>query len=562
LFVAGLNHSNDAAAALVQDGRVVRACAEERFSRRKHDSSFPALALEFALAGADGGLDGCEAVAFFWNPILHMDAAHRRFTSTPRSHLEFLYSLPTHLLAGGDHSAVPYAELSVPRPGGKPLRLFFVSHHLCHAAHAFFEAPFDNAAIVTIDGYGERTSTLIARGRGTEIETLSSVPFPHSIGSVYAALTEYLGFRANSGEGKVMGLASYGRPRYREVFEKMLRPTSDGFEVELSYFSYMMDTRARYTERLVAALGPARDPAEPIVERHEDIAASLQAVVEDLMVHLARVARERTGCKNLCMAGGVVLNCVANTRVANEAGFERCFFQPACHDAGTSAGAALYVSHCLLGQTRNPPAVKTDYLGPSFSADELRAELDESGLAYAELTDPAEHAAERLTRNRFLGRFDGQAEFGPRALGNRSIVAPPGPEAVKDALNARVKFREPFRPFAPSIPEGSCARFFDQDTPSPFMLRVYQTLPEHTEALGAITHVDGSARVQTVSAEQNPGYLALIEAYGKKSGVDCVLNTSFNIRGEPIVQTPKDAIKCFASTGLHDLYLGPFHVGK
>ncbi len=562
MIVAGLNHSNDAAAALVKDGRVVLACAEERFSRQKHDASFPSRALDFALSGAGGNPEGCDAIAFFWNPVLHMDAAHRRFTTTPRSHLEFLYSLPTHLLAGQDHSALPYAELSVPRPGGRPLRIFFVTHHLCHAAHAFFETPFDEAAILTIDGYGERDATLIARGRGTEIEPVSSVPFPHSIGSVYAALTQYLGFRANSGEGKVMGLASYGKTRYREVFEQMLRPSPDGFEVDLSFFSYMMDARTRYTDRLVAALGPPRAPDEPLEERHRDVAASLQVVVEDLMVHLARVAREKTGSENLCMAGGVVLNCVANARVAAEAGFERCFFQPACHDAGTSAGAALYVSHCLLGEPRNPPDVKTDYLGPTFSPDQIRADLEESGLPYTELEDPAEHGAEQLARGRFLGRFDGRAEFGPRALGNRSIVTAPGPEAVKDALNAHVKFREPFRPFAPSVPEQSCGRFFDRDVPSPFMLRVYDTRPEHVENLGAITHVDGSARVQTVSEEQNPGYLALIEAYGNKTGVDCVLNTSFNIRGEPIVQTPKDAIKCFATTGLHDLYVGPFHVEK
>jgi carbamoyltransferase len=562
MLVLGINHSNDAAAALVRDGQVVAACAEERFSRIKHDASFPHQATRFVLEGVDGGLEGCDAVAFFWNPVQHMDAPHRRLVATPRSPLEHLFSLPNQLLAGCDPSSMPYAELVLPRPGGRPLQIFFVAHHLCHAAHAFFETTHAEAAILTVDGYGERVSTLIAEGRGTELRPLLEVRFPHSIGSVYAAFTQYLGFKPNSGEGKVMGLAAYGQPRYQDLMSRLLHPTTDGFGVDLDYFRYMMDGRSRFSQRLVDELGPPRDAGAPLEPRHMDIAASLQAATEATLLHLARLARKRTGHPFLCLAGGVALNCLANERIARESGFEGCFFQPACHDAGSSAGAALYVSHAILGAPRRAPAVKTDYLGPEFSPGELRSAIERCGLPCHELGRPAEHAAERLARGRFVARFDGRAEFGARALGNRSILARPGPQSVKDTLNARVKFREPFRPFAPTVTERRCGEYFDLSEPSPFMLRVYQTLPEHSERLGAVTHVDGGARVQTVTEEQNAAYFALLEAYGQRTGVECILNTSFNIRGEPIVQTPQDALKCFFTTGLDDLYLGPFHLEK
>ncbi len=562
MTILGLNHSNDSAAALVRHGRVVRACAEERFTRKKHDTSFPHRAMAFALSEVEGGLEGCEAVAFFWNPIQHMDAAHARLTAVPRAHIEYLYSLPNHLLAGADQRSVPWAELSIPRPGGRPLRLFYVTHHLAHAAHAFFESPYEEAAILTVDGYGERVSTLVAKGQGSSITPVRTVDFPHSVGSVYAAFTQFLGFKANNGEGKVMGLASYGTPTYRAEVERMIRATPEAYEVDLRYFAYDRDSRRRFAPPFEALLGPPRAPGAPIEPRHQDIAASLQAVVEDLLLHLARRARAETGMKHLCMAGGVALNCVANGRIAAEAGFESCFFQPACHDAGTSAGAALYASHVILGHPRRIPAVQTDYLGPGFGPDALKQALDRGGLRYHQVLDPAAHAAERIARGRIVGRFAGRAEFGPRALGNRSILAAPGPGSVKDVVNARVKFREPFRPFAPSVLEERCGEYFACATPSPFMLRVYATRDAYKEALAAVTHVDGGARVQTVTPAQNRGYAELIHAVGEHTGIACVLNTSFNIRGEPIVQTPEDALKCFFTTDMDDLYLGPFHIEK
>lgn len=560
--ILGLNHSNDAAAALSVGGHIVAASAEERFSRVKHDRHFPHQAKDFALATLPGGLNDCDAVAFFWNPLLHMDAANRRLTDVPRNHLEYLYSLPNQLFGGQDHSDAPYITLEIPKAEGGKHQLFFVTHHLCHAAHAFFESPFEEAAILTVDGYGERIATQICIGRGNTIEPVLSIPSPHSLGSVYAAFTQYLGFRANNGEGKVMGLASYGTPRYRELLNKMVRPTAEGFEVDQRWFDYNRDSRQRFSNQLVDALGPERVPESEITEHHQDVAASLQALTEDLLLHLAALAREKTGLSNLCMSGGVALNCVANGRIAAESDFEQCFFQPACHDSGTSAGAALYAHHVIFGHARKPLDVKTDYLGPLWTADSLRTELEQAGLGFHEPTNVAEHAAARLNQGRILGRFHGQAEFGPRALGNRSILSAPGPGSVKDTLNARVKFREGFRPFAPSVDRDACGRYFDCDTESPFMLRVYQTRDEHRERLGAVTHVDGGARVQTVDEARNPEYLELIRAYGRASGTDCVLNTSFNIRGEPIVHSPKDALKCFFTTDMDDLYLGPFHVEK
>ena len=504
MIVLGINHSNDAATAVARDGRVIAASAEERFSRIKHDGGFPHQAMGFSLGEVGCGLEECDAVAFFWNPVQQMDAPHGRLVSKPRHHLEYLFSLPNQLLAGRDLLDVPFVELKVPLAPGHPLRLFYVDHHLCHAAHAFYESPFDQAAILTVDGYGERVSTLIGKGSGRNIEHLLKIPFPHSVGSVYAALTQYLGFRANAHEGKVMGLSSYGTPRQLDLFRKLLGPTPDGFQVDLSYFDYYRDGRHRFGQRLVDELGPPRAPEAAIEPRHEDIAASLQAATEEVLIHLARLARQKSGCSDLCMAGGVALNCVANGRIVTEAGFDRCFFQPACHDAGTSAGAALYVTHTLLGREREPLGVKTDYLGPQFDADALREVLDRAGARFREPANIADEAAERLARGRIIGRFEGRAEFGPRALGNRSILAAPGPAPVKDVLNKRVKGREPFRPFAPSVLESHCGDYFDSAIPSPFMLRVYKTKPEHIERMGAITHVDGTARVQTVNQATKP----------------------------------------------------------
>ncbi len=561
MLILGITYAIDSAAAIVRDGRVLAASAEERFSRIKHDRAFPTSAIQFCLKSAKAGLEEVDAVAFFWNPGIHAEAFQRRQSGEPRHHLEYLYNVANQLLPMLGRERVETVEERFRLSGGKSLRIVFVTHHWAHAACAFFPSPFDEAAVLTVDGYGERTSALISDASGVSVRPVAEVEYPHSVGSVYAALTEYLGFKANSGEGKVMGLAAYGQPRYRDEFSKIIRPTEQGFEVDQRYFEYTLPRSTRYSRHLIERLGAPRDPSEPISERHQDIAASLQLATEEILVHLARLARKHTGRKNLCATGGVMLNCVANTRIVREAGFERCFFQPAASDAGAALGAALWVEHCLEGRPRHR-ADPSDYLGLEASSEEIEGLLGLARVPFRRLSDPATEAARRLSQGRILGWFQGRTEYGPRALGNRSILADPRKAEMKDVLNARVKFREPFRPFAPGVLEERCAELFDSPEPSPFMLRVYRTLPEKLQTIPSVTHVDGWARVQTVTRRQNQPYYDLIKAFGEATGVPVILNTSFNIRGEPIVNTPAEALRCFASTGMDDLVMGDFLLSK
>jgi len=559
--ILGINHSNDAAAALVVDGRVVAASQEERFSRLKHDPSFPDKAIDFCLKTQGIELGDLDAVGFFWNPGIHAESPLRRLTQSVRHHVEYLYGVPARLIPRlGER--VSRIEETIHLASGRKLPIHYLTHHLCHAAAAFFTSPFEEGAILTADGYGERQSTTIYLGRGADLELLAEVDFPHSIGSFYAALTDYLGFRANSGEGKVMGLASYGREsEYVAEVRKLVTLTERGFELDLSYFEFFHDRPHRYSEKLVALLGPARKPESAVDRRHEDIAFALQAVTEEVMLHLARMARKVTGAKNLCVAGGVALNCVANGRLQRETDFERFFFYPAAGDTGTSVGAALAVEH-LLHRGPRSMEVASEYLGTGFTAAQVRAVLDRGRLRYHTLKDPEATAARMIADGLILAWFQGRAEFGPRALGNRSILADPRRKDMKDLLNATVKFREPFRPYAPSVLEESCGKYFGSDVPSPYMLRAYPTRPEMIDVLPAITHVDGTARVQTVNAKQNPRYYRLIKEFGRITGIDCVLNTSFNIRGEPIINTVDEAIKCLMTTGLDALFVEDFLVVK
>jgi carbamoyltransferase len=560
--VLGINFSNDAAAALVVDGYVVAACQEERFTRIKHDAQFPARATRYCLEHSGLALRDVDAIGFFWNPGIHAEAASSKLVSVPRDHLEYLYSAPAHLLRQLNDPSVARVEQTFYLHEGKPLRVHYLNHHDCHMAGAFYRSNFPSAAVLTVDGYGERTSTHIAHARGgARFETLRTIEYPHSIGSLYACFTEYLGFRANSGEGKVMGLASYGKPTYYDAIRSMVELTPAGFELDLSYFEYYLQRRHRYAPKLVAALGPAREPESELTQRHMDIAASMQLVTEDLLLHVGRMARELTGEARLCVAGGVALNCVANTRLRYELGFDDAFFMPAASDAGTSVGAALYVAHVLGG---DPPVQHpdTDYLGPSFSEQAIERTLAVSGCHYERPPFIADAVADLLAAGKIVGWFQGRAELGPRALGSRSILADPRPRDMQDVLNARVKFREYFRPFAPAVPEERCAEFFEHGEPSPYMLLVYKTRPEHFDELRSITHVDGGARVQTVSAEQNALFYDLLKAFGRRTGVPVLLNTSFNIRGEPIVHTVGDALKCFFTTDMDALAVGPFLLRK
>jgi carbamoyltransferase len=559
--VLGINFSNDAAAALVVDGHVVAASQEERFTRIKHDAQFPSRATRFCLGEARLSLRDVDAVGFFWNPGIHAEAANTRQLAVPRDHLEYLYAAPAHLLRHLDEPTVKRVEQALWLEDGHVLRLHYLTHHDCHMAAAYYRSNFPSAAILTVDGYGERTSTHIARASHAGFETLRTIEYPHSIGSLYACFTEYLGFRANSGEGKVMGLASYGKPTYYDRLRGMIELTEDGFELDLSYFSFYLPRRHRYAPKLVAALGPARAPESELTERHMNIAASLQALVEDMLLHVGRMTRQLTGEKRLCMAGGVALNCVANTRLRYELGFEEGYFMPAASDSGTSVGAALYVSH-VLGSDAPVRHPDNDYLGPSFSEAEIEKVLRISACRYNRPKSISEATAELLSQGKIVGWFQGRAELGPRALGCRSILADPRPHDMKDVLNARVKFREYFRPFAPSVLEERCAELFEHGDPSPYMLLVYRTREEHLDKLRSVTHVDGGARVQTVRSDQNPLFYELIAAFGRRTGVPVLLNTSFNIRGEPIVHSVSDALKCYSTSDMDALAIGPFLLVK
>jgi carbamoyltransferase len=552
--VLGLNFSNDSAACLVDDGRVVMAVQEERFARVKHYAGFPEASVAACLKAGRTKMEDLDAVAFFWNPGIHAATPNWRLSSTPRHHLEYFHDVPNHLLPRlGPPPEV--SEQVFRYPGRKPLRIVYVTHHLAHAAAALLTSPHDEAAILTLDGYGERDSSVIWKAKGTTFQRLWTQEYPHSLGAYYAAVSQFLGFKPNSGEGKAMGLASYGQPLYADDFRKMLKLTPDGFELDLSYFQFFVERSVRYSPKMVELLGEPRVPESPITKRHEDLAASMQAVFEEAVLHLAALAKKKTGADVLCMSGGVTLNCSANGKLVRTGLFDRYFFQPACSDAGAGLGAALYVTHVLEGVPRGKPTMLLDYLGPQHTMDEVLDTLQKGSIPYHAPSDAWEKAGQLLAKGYVGSVFQGQAEFGPRALGNRSTLSDPRPAEAKDRLNASVKFREGFRPFAPSVHAHRADEYFEGCTFSPFMLRVHQTRPDKVAEARSVTHVDGGARVQTVEREDNPRYWDLIESFRKETGTPLVLNTSFNIRGEPIVNSPADAVKCYLTTGMDFLVL-------
>lgn len=556
--VLGINFSNDAAAAMVVDGQVVMAVQEERYARVKHFAGFPQTAMNACLRAGATSLDDVDAIAFFWNPAINAQAPNWRQSSVPRHHMEYFYDLPNHILPRLSSPCV-VTEQVLHLQSGRRLPLYYVTHHLTHAAGALLASPHEEAAILTIDGYGERDCAVIWRGSShptPRFERLWTQEFPHSLGAFYAAFTQFLGFKANSGEGKLMGLASYGQPTYEAEMDRLLKLTPDGFELDLSYFLFFIERSTRYSPKLVALLGEPRAPESALTQRHFDLAASCQLALEKAVLHLCKLARDKTGLSTLCMSGGVVLNCSANGRVVRSGLFKDYFFPANPSDAGASLGAALYVSHCIGGVPRGAPRLVHDYLGPEHSEAEIRETLDRGGLRSHAPSDPAAAAARLLARGYIGSVFQGRAEFGPRALGNRSTLSDPRPAEMKDRLNARVKFREGFRPFAPSVLAHESENYFEDCRFSPFMLRVHPTRPERLHEARAVTHVDGGARVQTVAPTDNPRYYGLIDAFRRETGTPLVLNTSFNIRGEPIVNSPSDAVKCFLTTGMDFLLLG------
>jgi carbamoyltransferase len=555
LNILGFNcFMHDAAATLLQDGRIVCAVAEERFARKKHVGDFPLQAIRCALEA--GGIHARELdhVTFFYKPWLGVG----------RRVLHALKNLPhaADLLErrGGGWLKFRNAEQTfrteLGLAGEEGPKFHFLEHHLAHAASTFFGSRFDEAAILSVDGAGEWATTLFAQGSGRKIRKLGEVYYPHSLGNVYSAFTQYLGFRPNSGEGKVMGLAPYGDPsRFIDEFRRIIRLIPEGaFEIDLAYFQHHLGKERRYGDRVIESFGPAREPESPMQKVYEDVAAALQLRLEEAILHLARGLQRRTGLKRLCMAGGVALNSVANGRILHETDFEEIFIQPAASDDGTSLGGAYFLWTCVLGGDR-PAPMRHASLGPEFSDAVCRAAIAAAGL-HGESTDVVPRAAQLLANGKIVGWFHGRAEFGPRALGNRSILTDPRPAAMKDVLNARVKRREGFRPFAPAVLVERRDEYFDGGYESPFMLLVENVRAAKRGELGAVTHVDGTARVQDVERDCNPRFYDLIAEFGRLTGTPVLLNTSFNVRGEPIVNTPAEAIRGYLDMDMDALVLG------
>ncbi len=554
---------HNAAAALIRDGEIVAMAEEERFTRRKHEKRFPAGAIRYCLSEGDITPEELDHVAFYY----------KRFLGIPTRLCLVLTGIPRSLRLASEQGGEFFEILSARRRitkfleelgGSAHFRFHFINHHIAHVCSTFYPSPFEKAAVLSVDGNGEIASTLTCLVEGNSVNRLVQVNFPHSIGHFYSAMTEYLGFRNNSGEGKVMGLAPYGEPVYADKLRNVLEPLpGGGFRLDMSYMNFHLSRTEWYTEKLVRYLGVQPRKREGAISAdHENLAASVQLVTEEAALHVADHLQRETGEKRLCLAGGVALNSVMNTRIATELPFEKVSVQPAAHDAGTALGAALAVHHLELDLPRARSGSFDPFLGPSFGNDSIEKLLTESGSRFKLRNDPAAAAAELIAEGRIVGWFQGRMETGPRALGNRSILAHPGIENMKDILNGRVKHRESFRPFAPAVLEDQARECFDAPFDSPYMLFVFPVTESWRRKVPAITHVDGTGRVQTVSRKANPLFHRLLTEFYQRTGLPMVLNTSFNIRGEPIVCTPGDALSCFLGTGIDDLFLGPYHVSK
>ncbi|MEN8151783.1 MAG: carbamoyltransferase [Planctomycetota bacterium] len=575
---------HDSAACLVRDGELLHAAQEERFTRKKHDPDFPKHAIEWCLEAAGIAASDLAAVAFYDKPFVKFERLLQTYIGVaPRGLVSFLKAMPVWL-----KQKLWMPDIIREALGGYEGPVLFGEHHESHAASAFYPSPFSSAAILTMDGVGEWTTTSISRGEGNRIEILADIRFPHSTGLLYSAFTYYTGFRVNSGEYKLMGLAPYGEPRYVDLIrEKLVDLREDGsLRLDMRYFGYLdgLTMTNRRFHRLFG--GPPRAPESEVTQREMDIARSIQVVTEEIMLRQAARAHELTGERNLCLAGGVALNCVGNGRILREGPFDEVWIQPAAGDAGGAPGAALTAWHRYFEQPRengrNGDAQAGSYLGPEYGEEEIRAVLDARGAVYRRLDEEEllRETAGRLASGEVVGWFQGRMEFGPRALGNRSILGDPRSPEMQQKLNLKIKYRESFRPFAPSALEEKAGEWFDLDRPSPYMLLVAPVKEERRRAVSeagasgldrlrvvrseipAVTHVDDSARIQTVNGETNPLYHRLISEFDRITGCPLVVNTSFNVRGEPIVCTPEDAWLCFTRTEMDRLVIGPFVLDK
>jgi carbamoyltransferase len=575
---------HDSAAALVSDGDVVAAAHEERFSRKKFDESFPHQAIRYCLETAGARLREIDNVVFYDKPFLKFERLLETYLAfAPRGFASFVKAMPLWLSEKLFQKSMLLAELRKIDPDFDAARLMFTEHHHAHAASAFFPSPFEEALVLTVDGVGEWSTTTAGLGRGNRVDILKEIHFPHSLGLFYSAFTSYIGFRVNSGEYKLMGLAPYGEPRFRDVIrDNLIDLKPDGsFRLDMSYFNYctgLTMTNAKF-DRLFGM--PPRDEREPLTQTHMDIAASAQVVLEDAMLLLTRGLAAEYPQRNLCLAGGVALNCVANGKILRDGKFEQIWVQPAAGDAGGALGAALVAYHYQTNAARKPKAgdgMSGAYLGPAYSEADIRQRLTAEGARFEIVDDePAllDRTAQALADGRAVGWFQGRMEYGPRSLGNRSILADPRNREMQRTLNLKVKYRESFRPFAPAVLAEDVSDWFELDRPSPYMLlvadvgqrrRVEHNGAGHLDGLDklkiirseipAVTHVDYSARVQTVHRETNPRFHGLLSAFKAKTGCPVLVNTSFNVRGEPIACSPEDAFRCLMGTEIEMLVVG------
>jgi len=586
IIILGISaYYHDSAAVLLRDGEIIAAAQEERFTRKKHDAGFPKFAIEYCLQEAGILITEVDLVAFYDKPFLKFERLMETYLAfAPRGFASFLKAIPVWLREKLFLKDLLIKELKRSAPDYDwSHRLRFSEHHLSHAASAFYPSPFSEAAVLTMDGVGEWATTSIAIGRNSKLEVVKEIHFPHSLGLLYSAFTYYTGFKVNSGEYKLMGLAPYGKPKYEKlILEHLIDLKEDGsFRLRQSYFNYctgLTMTSEKFHELFD---GPPRNPSEPLTQRHMDLAASVQAVTEEIVLRLTRAIAKETGIKNICLAGGVALNCVANGKILRDGQFEGLWVQPAAGDAGGALGAALAVHHINLARPRaatGEDKMRGTYLGPAFSQEDIESRLLALGAKFTITTDEQlfDASSTALAQGKALGWFQGRMEFGPRALGGRSILGDARSPTMQSVLNLKVKYRESFRPFAPSVLREDVANWFELNCDSPYMLLVADVTQskrlnkskEDEQLFGiaklnvprseipAVTHVDYSARIQTVHEATNPRYHSLISSFKAKTGCPVIVNTSFNVRGEPIVCTPEDAFYCFMGTGIEMLAIG------
>ena len=570
VFVLGIScYYHDASAALLKDGKIVAAAEEERFSRKKHDTSFPFKAIDYCLKSQNIKIKDLAYIGFYEKPFL-------KFERVLSQHLEgFPWSLKTFL------SSMPSwmtEKLRVIKTIKKKLKykgdVLFIEHHLAHAAGTFLVSPFEEAAILTIDGVGEWTTTTYGMGKGRDIQLKKEIKFPHSIGLLYSTITAYLGFSVNNSEYKVMGLSPYGNMDrksniYYEKLKKVMDVKEDGsYRFDMSYFVFHYKDKMPSKKMCNLLGGGIRDPDDELTQGHKDIAAALQMLTEDVITKILNHVHEETKCDNIVISGGVGLNSVYNGKILKNTKFKKIWMHPNASDGGTSIGVASYIYHTILDNERNY-VLKDAYLGPKFTNEEIKAFLDKNQIKYSEFKDDKEilkTTSKLIFDNNVIGWFWGGMEWGPRALGARSILSNPCNKDMQEILNLKVKHREKFRPFAPVVCEEDALTYFECDEPIPeptdYMLMVYPIKKEYHDKIPAVTHVDGSGRLQTIRKNQNPLYYGLIKEFGKLSKIPILINTSFNIRGEPIVCSPYDAYKCMMGTGIDYLVIGKFLVKR